>query len=446
MRRGRPLQQDAPLIRPNPDNVHSITPPEFLTTNGSLPELWFQGVEDDNLAVVKQFWFEELIKNATDAAAVTGSAEVPAGVALTLRMEGSERDYAPVETPVPVPAAPSFFSDMLTGMGSGSSSSFGSLPFAGAMPKHADVLRFLTLQHLLHHKALGFSGTIMVVMRHTADILLESAALRKAVARRRLVLVLWELGLEPRASHFMQVPAYNLLRLAAWGSNSTLALWDLDEYLVLPQHRLITEEIYGNTGCMKEFLEDEPQAIIPSMWSRSNNWMGAPEVVGWMQHGRWARAVQNMDYAMWPYTFCDGTCKAVINPTSDHLFQVHQHMTLPPRMSPHPVSWRCGYILHFYRLWTVRIPSLMTYMGYVNAPGKIPGVPLLMEDVLPHSMLVRLANMARVYAGMLALNPTLATIATPSAVGRGGVTSKAEMKRRDQTAPPPADATSPAGA
>jgi hypothetical protein len=49
----------------------------------------------------------------------------------------------------------------------------------------------------------------------------------------------------------MQVPAYNLLRLAAWGSNSTLALWDLDEYLVLPQHRLITDEIYGESGCMK---------------------------------------------------------------------------------------------------------------------------------------------------------------------------------------------------
>jgi hypothetical protein len=58
------------------------------------------------------------------------------------------------------------------------------------------------------------------------------------------------------------------------------------------------------------------------MWARSNIWQGTAEVVGWMQHGRWVRAIQNMDYAMWPYTFCDGTCKAIINPTSDYLFQV----------------------------------------------------------------------------------------------------------------------------
>jgi len=54
------------------------------------------------------------------------------------------------------------------------------------------------------------------------------------------------------------------------------------------------------------------------------------------------------------------------------MLQVHQHMT-SPRTPVHPVSWRCGYILHFYRLWTVRIPTLMTYMGYVNAPAKVPG-------------------------------------------------------------------------
>jgi hypothetical protein len=105
-------------------------------------------------------------------------------------------DYAPTETSLPMPASfPSFFSDLLDnssrGIGSSSGSGFGSMTFSGVMPEHGDILKFLTLQHLLHHKALGFSGTIMVVMRHTADILLESAALRRAVARRRLVLVLW---------------------------------------------------------------------------------------------------------------------------------------------------------------------------------------------------------------------------------------------------------------
>lgn len=49
----------------------------------------------------------------------------------------------------------------------------------------------------------------------------------------------------------MQVPAYNLLRLAAWGANATLGFWDLDEYLVLPRHRSIGHEIYGDDGCMK---------------------------------------------------------------------------------------------------------------------------------------------------------------------------------------------------
>jgi hypothetical protein len=68
-----------------------------------------------------------------------------------------------------------------------------------------------------------------------------------------------------------------------------------------------------------------------------------------------------------------------------------------------------------------------------------------MEDVLPHSMLVRLANMARVYAGMLALNPTLATVATSADVGVGGVKSKEVLKVNAPTASPPANAPSKAG-
>lgn len=58
-----------------------------------------------------------------------------------------------------------------------------------------------------------------------------------------------DIGLEPRATHFMQVPANNVLRLAAWGSAATLALWDLDEFLVLPNHRPIQQEM--SAGCLQ---------------------------------------------------------------------------------------------------------------------------------------------------------------------------------------------------
>jgi hypothetical protein len=47
----------------------------------------------------------------------------------------------------------------------------------------------------------------------------------------------------------MQIPANNLLRLAAWGSSSRLAFWDLDEYLVLPRHQPIQQEMQA--GCLQ---------------------------------------------------------------------------------------------------------------------------------------------------------------------------------------------------
>jgi hypothetical protein len=201
---------------------------------------------------------------------------------------------------------------------SSSSNSSGSLQMD--FKRRGEVLRFLTLQHLQHHRSLGFAGSIIVVTRHTAEAIMQSRPLRRAMQRQRLILVLWDLGLEPRASHFMQVPAYNLMRLAAWGSKAHLGFWDLDEYLVLPSHKSISQEIHS--GCLSGTLGKEPEAIVPTMWVSSNSWNATPELVGWMRHGYWSRAVQAMDYAMWPYTFCDGACKAMVNPTSDLMFQV----------------------------------------------------------------------------------------------------------------------------
>jgi hypothetical protein len=205
-------------------------------------------------------------------------------------------------------------------MTSGSSSSSNSNSLQMDFKRRGEVLRFLTLQHLQHHRSLGFAGSIIVVTRHTAEAIMQSRPLRRAMQRQRLILVLWDLGLEPRASHFMQVPAYNLMRLAAWGSKAHLGFWDLDEYLVLPSHKSISEEIHS--GCLSGTLGKEPEAIVPTMWVSSNSWNATPELVGWMRHGYWSRAVQAMDYAMWPYTFCDGACKAMVNPTSDLMFQV----------------------------------------------------------------------------------------------------------------------------
>lgn len=269
------------------------------------------------------------------------------------------------------------------------------------------IKRFLALQHLAHHRALGFSGSIMVVMPHTAEQLLQSRALRRAVQRQRLVLILWDEGLEPRASHFMQVPAYNLLRLAAWGSDVALGFWDLDEYLVLPNHKGVSHEVFD--GCLSHTLALQPEAVIHSVWARSQSWNSSAELVGWMQYGHWSTALQSMHYAMWPYTFCDGACKSIVKPNSDLLFQVHQHARPPPKSALEPHDWRCGYILHFYRLWSERVPLLMQHMGYSADAGGIPGIPYLelIADVVPKSQIERLARTAKVYADMVSSNPSL---------------------------------------
>jgi hypothetical protein len=45
-------------------------------------------------------------------------------------------------------------------------------------------------------------------------------------------------------------------------------------------------------------------------------------------------------------------------------------------------------------------------MGYQSPPA-IPGIPLLMEDILPHSALQRLASMAKLYKEIITSNPSL---------------------------------------
>lgn len=209
----------------------------------------------------------------------------------------------------------------------------------------------------------------------------------------------------------------------------------------------------GAHNALAGTLEAGPEAIVPSMWARANGWDSSPELRGWLRHGSWPRAVQGMDYVMWPYSFCDGSCKALVDPNSDMHFQVralpqpvlhasaqqgwhavthtcmrglrrlpqvHQHVRPPPRTAVWPLSWRCGYVLHFYRLWSLRTPALMAGMGYADTPDKkaLPGVPLLLEDVLPPSTIARLAHAARLYAHMLALNPSLSQAGADAA--RGG--------------------------
>jgi hypothetical protein len=85
---------------------------------------------------------------------------------------------------------------------------------------------------------------------------------------------------------------------------------------------------------------------------------------------------------------------------------VHQHARPPPRPTLWPISWRCSYLLHFYQLWSRRMPALMSGMGYQSPPA-IPGIPLLMEDILPQSALQRLASMAKLYKEIITSNPSL---------------------------------------
>lgn len=289
--------------------------------------------------------------------------------------------------------------------------------------RRGDALRLLLAAHLGHHRALGFAGALVVVTRHTADMLLESPTLRRAVRARRLVLVLWESGLEPRASHFMQVPAYNLLSLAAWGSGARLLMTDLDEFLVLPQHRSIGDELRPG-GCLAQALAESLEAIIPNMWVAATpggappagvGQEEAPELEAWLKLGSLRGALAQLRYAMWPYTYCDGACKALIDPNAALLFQVHQFARPPPRPAVSPVNWRCAYMLHFFRLWSARTPSLMESMGYAGGPSFVAGMPLMLEDVLPPHALAAMRHRAELYAQLLATQPTLGGVAIGNA-------------------------------
>ncbi|WIA29226.1 hypothetical protein OEZ86_011737 [Tetradesmus obliquus] len=434
----------APFITVSPEGVHSLVPPELFDNSSSLPQLWFQSIDDDVSVTAGQLTnYDELIKRHEDAAQLIYGALLPAELPFTLRMQGSERVHmvqrqcGPAKHPLfadksawlgmmdaTTVTAYGDYTDAWATHNSGSSGTAAALNSSSLnssssssgqqmdFRRRGEVLRFLTLQHLQHHRALGFAGSLMVVTRHTAEAIMASRPLRRAMQRQRLVLVLWDLGLEPRASHFMQVPAYNLMRLAAWGSEVHLGFWDLDEYLVLPSHKSISEEIHN--GCLSRTLGREPEAIVPTMWVSSNSWNATPELEGWMRAGYWSRAVQDMDYAMWPYTFCDGACKSLVDPTTDLMFQVHQHARPPPRRSLLPISWRCGYLLHFYQLWSRRMPGLMAGMGYKDPPA-IPGIPLIMEDILPQSALQRLASMAKLYKEIIASNPSLQLAAEAAA-------------------------------
>uniref|UniRef100_A0A383WNA3 Uncharacterized protein n=1 Tax=Tetradesmus obliquus TaxID=3088 RepID=A0A383WNA3_TETOB len=216
----------------------------------------------------------------------------------------------------------------------------------------------------------------MVVTPLAAAALMRSRAIRRAVLRRDLVLVLWEEGLEPRASHFMQIPANNLLRLAAWGSSINLAFWNLDEYLVLPQHRNI--QLGVQSGCLQVTLSAVPEVIIPSTWVSAPSWASSAEMHGWLAHGHCAAAVRAMGYVSWNYAYCSVVCKVLVDPNTDMMFQVHGHARTPRDTSPSKEVLRsCAYLLHFYRLWRLREPELFKKVASNQ------GVPLLMDEVLP---------------------------------------------------------------
>lgn len=55
------------------------------------------------------------------------------------------------------------------------------------------------------------------------------------------------------------------------------------------------------------------------------------------------------------------------------------------------------------------MPWLMSYMGYKppGSPSAIPGIPLMMDDILPRSTIKRLASMAKLYKEIIASNPSL---------------------------------------
>lgn len=337
----------APYLQLSQSETHAVLPAE-LGSSGKLPRIAFKATDNTTkpteVEVNMQAW-EQLLKKGWQTAAFVGNATLPAGRSYILTMEGSERSYPllghyctkPHEVFTPHSAWVGVYEKLLD--------------------RPPAVLEFLQLQHLRHHLKLGFDGVVWIVRPGMLEQLKKYKEVVDAVNATQLVLISWEYGVVPHIGAYMQVPGYNLLRLAMHGVQGVaLGLWDVDEYLLLPQNRSVKEEI--KSGCLQQVFQEEAEAVLPISWTAPSPryFTEDAEYKEWMKHGGMAPALHHMQHKVHDIVHCKYGiyCKALVNPAAPYNFYVHQFTRPGPEeqaLHRTPVPFTCAYVLHFYQLW-----------------------------------------------------------------------------------------------
>lgn len=340
----------APEMHRNPTDSHAVLNPK-LGARGQLPYIRYSSSTPGSIRFtdIKLAAWDKLVRTGWQTAAFWGKGTISANESYILSMENSERVYHVPKDMCTYPDHRVFPENSV---------------YLGTHEKLLDrpegVLEFVYLQQVYHHVKLGFDGMLWVVRPQMADQLLASKEVREVVRQRKLILIVWEYGVVEKVKAFMQVPAYNILRLAMYGSKgSTLAFWDPDEYLMLPRGKSIKEEV--KSGCLQQVFTEEAEVVIPLAWARPS--AGAftedAEYKEWMKRGSVPKAIREMNYTINPGRHCNWGvfCKAMITPDSDFTFHVHQlHRSGAIEESGETkfVPHTCAYIAHFYQMWHKR--------------------------------------------------------------------------------------------
>jgi hypothetical protein len=159
-------------------------------------------------------------------------------------------------------------------------------------------------------------------------------------------------------THMLQLLASNLLKASMAGSNTTLGLWGLDEYLVLPRHRSISYEV--NHGCLTQLHDPTIQeARLPCTLALPlDDLPDGPDILEWRKYGSFESAIRSMRYTAQPVKACCShmLCKAaLVSANSDFDIHMHRHVRpLPDVQDRSSTDQGCAYVHNFYRLWRCR--------------------------------------------------------------------------------------------
>jgi hypothetical protein len=159
-------------------------------------------------------------------------------------------------------------------------------------------------------------------------------------------------------TYIMQLPANNLLMAAMAGTNTTLGLWDLDEYLVLPSRRSISYEV--NKGCLTQLHNaTEMEAVVSFVVATTTSNTSEPgnDITQWLEKGSFKEAMKSMQYTLQPLKSCSDAiyCKALVNPNGEFNMHVHQLARPPPATSNRKTTGAgCAYMLNFLHLYKRR--------------------------------------------------------------------------------------------